>query len=128
MFFYKCIDNCKICKEANKHFQCDPEYRLDSNDECEERIEGCGVYDNTLSYFDIPTNNNGKVYNIYIECNKIKGFYCFGNNKIACKKMTDDNNTYFDNDIGCKEKCEKFYSNIIVVIKLIVTNANQAII
>jgi hypothetical protein len=25
--------------------------------------------------------------------------------------MTDDKNTYFDNDFGCKEKCENIFPN-----------------
>ena len=65
---------------------------------------------------------------ICIECNKTKGYYCFGNNKTRYKKITDDKNSYFNNDFGCKEKCEKIFLIIIVVIKLIVINANYAII
>lgn len=112
-YFFRCIDNCRICKNAYECYQCDPEYRLNDKNQCVERIEGCGLYDNSSNsvYFDKDTNNNGTGYRICIACNKTKGYYCFGNNKTACKKMTDDNNTYFDNDIECKEKCETIDSN-----------------
>ena len=42
--------------------------------------------------------------------------------------MTDNKNSYFDNEFGCKEKCKKIFLIVIVVLKLIVINANQAII
>ena len=111
MYFFKCIDNCKICKEANKCYQCDPEYLLNKSELCIERIEGCGVYDNSSFFFDEDNNNNGKAYNICKECNEKNNYYCFGNNKTACIKMKDDINTYFVNDLGCREKCEKNFSN-----------------
>jgi len=112
-YFFRCIDNCRICKNAYEGYQCDLEYRLDDTHHCVDRIEGCGLYDNSSnsSYFDKDTNNNGTGYRICIECNKDKGYYCFGNNKTACKKMTDDNNTYFNNDLGCKEKWENNFTN-----------------
>jgi len=39
-------------------------------------------------------------------------------------KMPDDKNTYFDNDLGCKN----IFLIVKAVIKLIIKNANQAII
>ena len=112
-YFFKCIVNCRICKNDYQCYQCDPEFRLNDKAQCVERIEGCGRYDNSSNsaYFDKDTNNNGTGYRICIECNKTKGYYCFGSNKTACKNMTDDKNAYFDNDFGCKEKCENNFTN-----------------
>ena len=112
-YFFRCIVNCRICKNSYECYQCDPEYRLNDTNQCVDRIEGCGLYDNSSNsaYFDNYTNNNGTGYRICIACNQTKGYYCFDNNKTACKKMTDDNNTYYDNDLGCKVKCENNFSN-----------------
>ena len=103
-YFYKYIDNCKICIEANKCYQGDPEYNLNKSDLYVERIEGYGFYDNTSAYFDLPTNRNGKGYNICKDCNEANNYYCFGNNKASCIRITDDINTYFANDFGRREK------------------------
>ena len=66
IYYYKCIDHCKVCKSQNpnKCFQCHPEYRLNENGECVERIDGCGLYDNSSIsvYFDDKSNNNGTGY------------------------------------------------------------------
>ena len=113
--YYKCIDHCKVCKSENpnKCYQCYPEYRLNDYGECIERIDGCGLYDNSSvsAYFDNKTNNNGTGYKFCLKCNESKGYYCFGSNKGECKPMLDDNNTYFDNDFECKQKCDLNFTN-----------------
>ena len=116
IYYFKCIDNCKICKYKDTCYQCHPEYRLNKAEQCVERIIGCGIYDNISAnsvYFDNITNNNGKGYKICKKCDESRGYYCFGDNKGECKQMPDgdDNNTYFDNDFECKEKCINILDN-----------------
>jgi hypothetical protein len=65
-YFFRCIVNCRICKNAYEYYQCDPEYTLNDEAQCVERIEGCDLYDNSSnsSYFDKDANNNGTGYRI----------------------------------------------------------------
>ena len=109
-YYYKCIDNCKICKKESKCYQYDPEYRLNDEIIYEKKIEGCGLYDNGSAFFDHKTNNNGTGYNICKKCDEFQGYYCFGSKKGECKKILD-NKIYFNNYFWCKEKCEDSFAN-----------------
>jgi hypothetical protein len=42
-YFYRCITNCRICKNDYQCYQRDPEFRLNDKTQCVERIEGCGI-------------------------------------------------------------------------------------
>jgi hypothetical protein len=65
-YFYRCITNCRICKNDYQCYQRDPEFRLNDKTQCVERIEGCRRYDNSSNsaYFDKDTNNNSTGYRI----------------------------------------------------------------
>jgi hypothetical protein len=110
--FYKCLPNCKVCTNANNCKQCAPEYKLNGDKtKCIERIEGCGDYNKSSNYSDDISNGGGQGYRLCEECNKTRGYYCFNDNKQSCDTVKDDFNTYFNNSVGCLEKCEKIFPN-----------------
>lgn len=105
--YFHCIEHCLRCNASDKCSQCEPEFRLNKNGVCEERIKGCEIYDNTSSYNDYITNNGYIGYQKCEKCNNSRGYYCFDSNKTFCDTIKDDKNTYFNNSFGCMEKCEK---------------------
>ena len=109
--FYKCLPNCKVCTNAQNCKQCAPEYKLNENKKCIERIEGCGVYNKSSNYTDVETNGEGQGYKMCEECNKTRGYFCFNDNKQFCGTVKDDINSYFNNSFGCLEKCENRFPN-----------------
>ena len=110
--FYKCLPNCKVCTGPDYCNQCAPEYKLnDPHTQCVERIIGCGEYNESSNYTDIKTNGGGKGYRECKKCNETRGYFCFNEDKQLCNLVEDDINTYFNNSIGCLEKCEKRFPN-----------------
>ena len=109
-YYYKCLDNCYYCNSADKCNGCSPDYKLDTNKKCQERIEGCGEYNETSSYNDEDTNGGYKGYKQCLKCNHIKNYYCINNQKETCVQLKDLN-AYYDNKYGCKTKCEDSFQN-----------------
>ena len=109
-YYYRCIDNCKKCKNAFECEQCLPEYKLDNFKHCVERIKGCGIYDPSSGYNDTETNGGSLGYRDCLQCNNSIGYYCFNQSKSLCKTI-DDINRYFNNEIGCKQKCDTITPN-----------------
>ena len=111
-FYFRCIDNCKFCNNSNECFQCEPEFRLNSNKQCVPRIEGCLKYNNSTKYPDTTTNNGGMGYKECEVCDNSNNYYCVNTNKEACNKISDIE-TYFLNEVGCRTKCEDKHDNCI---------------
>ena len=64
-YYYKCIDNCITCNNANECLQCNRTYFVNStNKQCQERIPGCTKYDETKP---VIMQDNGGNYS-YLEC------------------------------------------------------------
>jgi len=112
-YFYECLPNCKKCDSLEKCNQCAPQYKLNvpNNNTCLPRIKGCGTYNETSKYPDFDTNGGGDGYQLCQKCNETGGFYCFNNSKQICDTVKDDNNTYFNNTYGCRQKCESRFPN-----------------
>ena len=104
--YFHCIEHCMKCNTPDKCLQCEPEFRLNINGKCEERIEGCEKYNISSEYNDTQTNNGYPGYKICEKCNNSRGYYCFNSDRTICKLIDDDNNTYFNNSLGCMEKCD----------------------
>ena len=108
--YYRCIDHCKKCHNSYECEQCEPEYRLNSSHHCVERIVGCEKYNKSTGYEDRVDNNGGLGYRDCEQCNNSRGYYCFNQNKSFCG-IIDDINSYFDNNLGCKQKCDTITNN-----------------
>ena len=115
-----CPINCSQCYENKKCFSCrdniyvgdkenDNDYRLNLNNQCVPRIEGCSQYNKSSIFIDVITNNNGEGYKECETCDSSNGYYCFGENKETCNKTNIDN--YFKNDKGCFTKCDIKFAN-----------------
>lgn len=110
--FYKCKPNCKVCTDATYCHQCGPEYKLNSqHTECLPRIIGCEKYNESSNYTDNETNGGGQGYRECEKCNETGGFFCFYSDMETCEKVPDDINTYFNNSLGCLQKCESKFQN-----------------
>ena len=90
-FYYKCIDNCITCSNANECEQCNRTYFVNStNKQCQERIPGCTKYDETKP---VKTADNGGNYS-YLECLNCNGsadYYCLNENKSICNLIPNIN-------------------------------------
>ena len=109
--YFRCISHCKICNNSYQCFQCDPDYRLDSNSQCIPRIEGCFKYNKSILIPDSITNNNGLAYKECEICDNSTSYYCINSNKEDCFKI--DIKNYFSNEFGCQTKCESKYDNCL---------------
>lgn len=109
--FFQCIEHCLKCNTSDKCLQCDPKFRLNSTAECVERIVGREDYDPNSIYKDNQTNNGYDGYLKCEKCNNSRGYYCFKENKTFCDTIKDDNKTYFNNSLGCLEKCDQVERN-----------------
>ena len=111
-YFFKCIDNCIECDEANKCKACAPEFNITkNNDLCYDRIVGCKIYNKSSEYDDLLNNNGRKGYELCEECNEPEGYFCLNEEKHLCLKINDDISSYYKNDKGCLVKCEDKYDN-----------------
>lgn len=115
--FFKCVDGCDICINAESCSQCFPEFYLsDDGKKCIERIPNCSRYDNSSeSVFIDPKNNNGKGYKYCLECDNENNYYCINNNKSKCEKIEDDISYYYslepNKNYPCVNRCDIDYSN-----------------
>ena len=113
-FYYKCIDNCITCSNANECEQCNRTYFVNStNKQCQERIPGCTKYDETKP---VKTADNGGNYS-YLECLNCNGsadYYCLNENKSICNLIPNINMSIYAPLPGlsyeCYKKCEDRYS------------------
>ena len=111
-YFFKCIDHCIECDEANKCKACAPEFNISkNNDSCSNRIIGCKDYNESSSFNDSLNNNGYKGYKFCEKCNETGGYYCLNEDKQLCVKINDDILSYYNNTIGCLVKCENKYIN-----------------
>jgi len=109
--YFRCIENCRRCSGSDKCQECKAEYKI-VNNKCEERIEGCGIY-NESSKFNDSKNNYYWGYEKCEECNETRGYYCIEENKTICvkKNKTEIELYYFHLTNGCVKKCEDEYPN-----------------
>ena len=113
-FYYKCIDNCITCSNANECEQCNRTYFVNStNKQCQERIPGCTKYDETKP---VKTADNGGNYS-YLECLNCNGsadYYCLNENKSICNLIPNINMSIYAPlpwlSYDCYKKCEDKYS------------------
>jgi len=113
-FYYKCIDNCITCSNANECEQCNRTYFVNStNKQCQERIPGCTKYDETKP---VKTADNGGNYS-YLEClncNDSADYYCLNENKSICNLIPNINMSIYAPlpwlSYDCYKKCEDRYS------------------
>ena len=109
-YFYKCLDNCIKCEEADKCLACSPEFNLTSNKlSCIDRIDGCKIYNKTSIFKDKQNNNGFDGYQYCEQCNNDEGYYCLNDIKEKCFIINDDINSYFNNKYECKQKCESLF-------------------
>ena len=88
-YFYKCIDNCKLCfrDTKDKCNQCYPTHYIKGDPraigDCTDSITGCIKYDNTSG---VPNNYNGGAdsYTECLQCNNTASYYCINNNRSTC--------------------------------------------
>ena len=113
-YYYKCIDNCITCNNANECLQCNRTYFVNStNKQCQERIPGCTKYDETKP---VIMQDNGGNYS-YLECLNCNGtanYYCMNENKSICNYIPNINMSIYAFspwlDYLCYKRCEDRYS------------------
>ena len=111
-YFFKCIDNCIECDEANKCKACAPQYNITkNNDSCLVRIVGCKDYNESSGYNDFSNNNGYKGYEFCEKCNDTEGYFCLNDEKHLCVKINDDPLSYYTSTSGCLVKCESKFDN-----------------
>ena len=119
--YFKCIDNCYLCIEAEKDKcqQCAPTHKINSTtEECEERIPKCILYNSTNNFTDNNNNGGALGYRECLNCNKSENYFCLNGDKTHCVLIEDYNNkTYYDmedRDFSCVRKCsDRFFNNCI---------------
>ena len=97
----------KKCSSANICNACESEYKL-INNICEERIEGCRVYNESYYLEKDPDNGFEKGYIECIKCDDTRNYYCVGDNKEWCEIILDISSYYFK-DNNCIENCLEKY-------------------
>jgi hypothetical protein len=114
--YFRCLDNCKKCENADICQQCFPEYYLINNNKgCEERIPNCEKYDQGFdsAYMDYSTNGGGLGYHYCKDCKK--DYYCVDGKRNECNYVSqDDRERYYVMDISatvCIQDCDVLYKH-----------------
>jgi len=111
-YFFKCIDNCIECDDANECKACAPQFNITkNNDSCIVRINGCKDYNESSGYPDKLNNNGYKGYEFCEKCNDTEDYYCLNDEKHVCVKLNDGILSYYNTTKGCLVKCENEYNN-----------------
>ena len=113
-YYYKCIDNCITCNNANECLQCNRTYFVNStNKQCQERIPGCTRYDTTKPVI-MPDNGGNYSYLECLNCNDTANYYCMNENKSICNYIPNFNMSIYAFspwlDYLCYKRCEDRYS------------------
>ena len=107
--FFRCVENCDVCTNAEKCHQCLPEYKLNDNELCIDRIDQCIEYNKSTSFVDELTNNGGKGYSECLQCNTKDKYFCENMDKKSCKSIPNyTSKTYYnmeDRPYSCVQKC-----------------------
>ena len=114
-FYYKCIDNCITCSNANVCEQCNHTYFVNStNGQCQEIIPGCTEYDTSKPTYNDPENGGNYTYRECLNCNGSADYYCLNENKSICNLIPNINMSIYAPLPGlsydCYKKCEDRYS------------------
>jgi len=101
-YFFKCIDNCIECDEANKCKACAPQFNITKNNEsCIVRINGCRDYNESSGFLDKLNNNGYKGFELCEKCNDTEDYYCLNDEKHVCVKLNDGILSYYNTTKGC---------------------------
>ena len=112
---YSCVQKCSIkfphCIQCNRTSCkiCEPEYIVNSNGNCVERIPHCNQYDNSVVIHDYKNNGGGESYPNCSQCDNHNSYYCLDMNKTICQYVEDyTDEKYFkmeDNEYPCIRNC-----------------------
>ena len=141
LFFYRCIDHCKLCYESDKTLchQCYPTYFLGPSGgnpgNCTERIPGCLNYDNVTGVEQQAKDNGyGLSYTHCIECDNSEGYYCLDGNRTICHLNPESSlrinlTRYGPMETGnnpCRQKCDERFLNCDTCNYTSCVNCNQS--
>ena len=118
LHYFKCVDGCDKCENANECEQCSPSHYINRDDKnCIERIPHCKKYDELSKFIDYDNNNGGEGYRKCENCNNEEGYYCVNMDKTKC--INDDNykkEIYYkmeDREYSCVGLCDDKFLNCI---------------
>ena len=137
LFFYQCIDHCKLCYDKNDCHQCYPTYYLANGHPglCSERIPGCLNYDNVTGVVPQAEDNGyGLSYTHCIECDNSEHYYCLDGNRTVCHLNPESSlrinlTKYGPMENGsnpCRQKCDERFLNCDTCNYTSCVNCNQS--
>ena len=116
--YFRCLENCKKCSDANICEYCFPEFLLiNNNKECKVRIENCEKYDQSSESAipSDPLNGGGLGYQYCKNCKK--DFYCVDGKRNECNYVDpSERGKYYEMDISstiCIKNCDDKYTHCI---------------
>jgi len=116
--YFRCLENCIKCSDANICEQCSPEFYLYNNNRaCEERISNCEKYDQGSDsvYKDDLTNGGGFGYRFCKDCEQ--NYYCVDGNRDNCTYVDpNERDKYYVMNVPsttCIQKCDVIYKHCI---------------
>ena len=121
--YFRCLENCNVCKNASICEQCNPTHKIKTEDKtCVNRIANCLEYNELNFTLNDPENGGGKGYKECIHCDNENKFFCEDMVKTVCKKINDySETTYYkmeeNQPYSCVQKCDKKFDNCIECVK-----------
>ena len=115
--FFRCVENCNVCKNASVCEQCLPTHKIKAQ-KCVDKIENCLGYNESYFHEKDPENGNGKGYIECIHCDNDNKYFCLDMNKKVCQLIEDYNpETYYkmeeEENFSCIQKCSKKFAHCI---------------